>query len=202
MDARRWPQPVPRSGLGAAVLALCVGACADARPARLDPRAHPGERFVVGRILVSRSGEPAAVTKPKSGWTRLFTSTDPLTTLYFTEPVLGERFEVSIENPQGWFAAHLPPATYVMSMGYYIWLFGTPARLHVPTDPERCYVGTLAVNLFAASSLAGGWARAAGGVIPTDDIDFVVVDQSGGAAAYAGMSLPLCAMSVTHDEAK
>jgi hypothetical protein len=106
-----------------------------------------------------------------------------------------DHYDVPILDDQGWFAAQLPAGTYRVTMGYYIWLFGTPARIEVPAEAERCYAGTLAINLFARSSFATGWVRGSGGILPMDDIDFALLDQSNDAAAYAGTSLPLCAMS-------
>jgi hypothetical protein len=72
----------------------------------------------------------------------------PLTTLSLRNIASGERFAIPIENEQGWFAAQLPPGTYASGMQYYIWIFDTPARIQVPSDRERCYLGTLDVNLF------------------------------------------------------
>ncbi len=182
-------------GLGAALLALGLSACsAEARRATLDPRAHPAERFVVGRVLIFRAGEAARVTRATSGLASLVAS-GPLTTLSLRNLASNERFAIPIESEDGWFAAQLPPGSYGVGMTYYIWFFDVPARVEVPADPARCYVGTLGVNLFARSSLAGAWSRAAGGVIPKDDIEVAIADQKGAVAAYAGAALPTCLMT-------
>lgn len=181
-----------RRGPGAALLAVGLAACgAAARQANVDPRAHPPERFVVGRVQMFRAGEAARVTKATSGLGSLSAS-GPLTTLSLRDLGSGARFAIPIEDDQGWFAAQLPPGSYGVGMTYYIWFFDIPARVEVPTDPARCYLGTLGVNLFARASAAGAWARAAGGAIPPDDIDAAVADQRAAAAAYTGMALPAC----------
>ena len=191
LRAREWQR-----GFGVALLALCLGACgAEAHRASLDPRAHPAERYVVGRVLIFRSGAPARVTRATSGLSSLSAS-GPLTTLSLRNLASNERFAIPIENEQGWFAAQLPGGSYGVGMTHYIWFFDVPARVEVPDDPRRCYVGSLGVNLFAHSSAGAAWARAAGGVIPKDDIDAAVADQRGAAAAYAGTALPACLMTL------
>ena len=178
--------------LGSALMALYFTACAaEARRATIDPRAQPTARFVVGRIEMFRDGQPQRITK--SGAAAL--TSGPLTTLSLRNIASGERFAIPIENEQGWFAAQLPPGTYASGMQYYIWIFDTPARIQVPSDRQRCYLGTLDVNLFVRMSALGAWARTTGGAIPIDDIDFAIADQIAAAAAYAG-ALPGCPMSL------
>jgi hypothetical protein len=180
------------AGAGAALLTACFVACgAAARQASVDPRAHPAERFVVGRVRIFRGGDPFRVTRPTSGLGSLF-APGPLTTLTLCNLASQELFDIPIENEEGWFAAQLPAGSYAIAMRYDIWVFGVPARVEVPADPPRCYLGTLGVNLFARASVAGTWARAFGGAIPTDDIEGAVADQRDAAAAHAGMALPAC----------
>lgn len=181
--------------LGIALLALCLAACGPgARRATIDPRAQPAARFVVGRVEMFRDGQAQAVTKSGLG---AALNPGPLATLSLQHSGSSERFQVPIENERGWFAAQLPPGTYTVAMQYYIWVFGTPVRVQVPPQLERCYLGSVEMHLFVRASAMGAWARAAGGAIPMDDIDFAVTDQSVDAASYAGTALPHCTATLT-----
>ncbi len=189
MDHRRWRR-LPAWVLIA--LALTCG-CSGSKRVGVDPRAAPAEHYVVGRVEMFRDGKQLAVIKSAFGSALTGSAQTELTLL---NSATQERFNIDITDRTGWFAATLPPGTYSVGMRYQIWLFGTPAQVVVPADPQRCYIGTLGVNLFARLSVAGGWVGAVGGVIPTEDNDYRVVDDSGEVHRFAPEPLPACLMSL------
>jgi hypothetical protein len=189
MDHRRWRR-LPAWSLIA--LALPCG-CAATQRVDVDPRAAAAARYVVGRVEVFRDGQQLAVVK--SGFGGAVTGS-ALVELSLLNSATRERFSIVITDPAGWFGATLPPGNYGVGMRYYIWVFGTPARLVVPDDPQRCYVGTLGVNLFARLSVAGGWAGVAGGAVPSEDNDYRVADQRADVQGFAAAPLPACLMSL------
>lgn len=176
------------------LLALALPcACSGSKRVDVDPHAAAAGRYVVGRVEVFRDGQQVSVVKSAFG--RAVTGT-ALTELSFLNGATQERFGIDITDRTGWFAATLPPGTYSVGMRYAIWLFGTPARLVVPPEPQRCYIGSFGVNMFARLSVAGGWAGAVGGVIPTEDNDFRVLDQSGEMLGFTAEPLPACLMGL------
>jgi len=174
------------------LLALVSGCATIARP----PHHATDAATVVGRVLVYRDGRPVTVTRSGSPLDSTLVGDGALTSLAVRNLDSGERFTVPITDERGWFSAALPPGPYAIGIGHYIWLLDTPARFQAPGPGSRCYLGTLGVELFARSSVLGGWARLTGGAIPESDNGFQVLDQPGAAQRWAGQALAGCPMQL------
>ncbi|MGE3496653.1 MAG: hypothetical protein AB7N53_02035 [Candidatus Binatia bacterium] len=182
----------------AALSAVCalvasIQSCAAAR-LPINPRPGPDRTHVVGRLEIFRAGTKVSLADADLG--RVLGRAER-TELLLRDLATEERFEISIADPGGWFAATLRPGTYDLSMRHSIWFVGTPAQLVVPAGVERCYAGTLGVNLFARLSMLGSWTEATGGTIPLGDSDYRVLDQSQRAARRAGQPLTGCLITLS-----
>jgi hypothetical protein len=159
-------------------LCLVLGCAAIPRNQPLEVSAGvPGTSLVVGRIQVYRGGERLHVgprERPMFGW---ITGPTPLTTVGLREVYRNERFSVTIENADGWFAVHLPPGRYGIGLQYYIFLADTPATIEVPLGGQNYCVGTLNVDLAARSSGSAVWTSTFGGVVAQGDMAFGVSDE-------------------------
>jgi len=157
---------------------------------------HGDAALVVGRLLIYRAGKPVALTRSGSSFDSMLHGGAALTSLTAHNLDSGERFEVPVSDEHGWFRAELPPGAYAIGVGYYIWLFDTPARFQAPPAGGRCYLGTLGVDLFAHSSAIGDLARVSGGAVPQADNAFQILDQPGAARRWAGQTLASCPMQL------
>ncbi|MGH7785282.1 MAG: hypothetical protein ACRERC_00350 [Candidatus Binatia bacterium] len=158
-----------RRRLGWTWLGLAIGvfACSPSRPPPLAPGTYAA---VLGRVEIIRDGKVI-------GQGRTFTG-NTMTRVLFANRATQAVYQVEVEEPTGAFMQHLPPGTYDINMGHYIWIFGTPFELEVAAPQEILYIGLLQVALFQRGSFIGGWARTSGGAIPIPDNDYQVLDES------------------------
>lgn len=158
-----------RQRLGWVLLGLAAGVsgCGVARSA---PPLAPGTyAAVIGRVEVIRDGKVAAQGETLAG---------TMTRIHFVNRATRDAYSVEVEEPTGAFMVHLPPGSYGVGMGHYIWIFDTPFEIEVPAAQEILYIGLLQVTLFVRPSFMGGWARGSGGAVPIADNDYRVLEES------------------------